>query len=167
MKQNSGEIEITSPPGAGSTFRIFLPLAVGQPEQLRDRKRSGKVRKGSETVLLVEDEEGVRGLVSNMLRTQGYKVHEAEHGLHALEVFAEHASEIQLLLTDVIMPKMSGRELAERLTARSPELKVMYMSGYTDDIVAREGVVFENTVLLHKPFTPEGLSRKLREVLGD
>jgi YesN/AraC family two-component response regulator len=94
-------------------------------------------------------------------------VYEAEHGWHALEVFSRYGSEIQLLLTDVIMPKMSGRELAERLKAKAPALKVVYMSGYTDDIIAREGVVFDNTFLLHKPFTLKGLTRKLREALGD
>ncbi|HEY3837399.1 MAG TPA: PAS domain-containing protein [Bryobacteraceae bacterium] len=166
VKQNLGEIEVTSPEGAGSTFRIFLPL-VNSPTPLRvEPKRAKPLPKGTETILLVEDEEGVRNLVSSMLRGQGYRVYEAEHGWHALEVFANHESEIQLLLTDVIMPKMSGRELAERLMAKSPSLKVIYMSGYTDDIVAREGVVFDNTILLHKPFTLEGLTRKLREALG-
>jgi signal transduction histidine kinase/CheY-like chemotaxis protein len=166
VKQNHGEIEVTSPSGAGSTFRVFLPLATAaQVVQPQDVKRDRQVPKGTETILLVEDEEGVRNLVSSMLRSQGYKVHEAEHGFHALEVFARHGDEIRLLLTDVIMPKMSGRELVERLRAKSPELKVVYMSGYTDDIVAREGVVFDNTILLHKPFTLEGLTRKLREAL--
>jgi two-component system cell cycle sensor histidine kinase/response regulator CckA len=167
VTQNHGEIEVSSPPGAGSTFRIFLPLAGGSPTSRPDRKRLAPIPKGTETVLLVEDEEGVRSLVSSMLKGQGYQVYEAGHGLHALEVFAKHGSEIQLLLTDVIMPKMSGRELAERLKAKSPALKVVYMSGYTDDIIAREGVVFDNTILLHKPFTLEGLTRKLREALGE
>jgi two-component system cell cycle sensor histidine kinase/response regulator CckA len=167
VTQNQGEIEVSSPPGAGSTFRIFLPLAGGPPVNRPERKRQTAISKGTETVLLVEDEDGVRNLVSNMLRGQGYTVYEAEHGWHALEVFSKYGSEIQLLLTDVIMPKMSGRELAERLKAKSPALKVVYMSGYTDDIVAREGVVFDNTILLHKPFTLEGLTRKLREALGE
>ena len=167
VKQNHGEIEVSSPPGAGSTFRIFLPLASSAPASRPERKRQDQIPRGSETILLVEDEEGVRNLVSSMLRGQGYRVYEAEHGWHALEVFSKYSSEIQLLLTDVIMPKMSGRELAERLRAKSPALKVVYMSGYTDDIVAREGVVFDNTVLLHKPFTLEGLTRKLREALGE
>ena len=167
VKQNLGEIEVSSPPGAGSTFRILLPLVSGASSQPQlAPKHQTRIAKGTETVLLVEDEEGVRSLVSSMLRTQGYQVYEAEHGWQALEVFAKHASEIQLLLTDVIMPKMSGRELAERLVAKSPALKVVFMSGYTDDIVAREGVVFDNTILLHKPFTLEGLTRKLREALG-
>ena len=115
----------------------------------------------------MEDEESVRNLVSNMLRGQGYLVYEAENGWRALDVFDTHASEIQLLSDDVIMPKMSGRELAERLTAKAPGLKVVFMSGYTDDIIAREGLVFDNTILLHKPFKLESLTRKLREALGD
>jgi PAS domain S-box-containing protein len=167
VKQNLGEIDVSSPPGAGSTFRIFLPLADGESVQSPETKRLKQIPRGTETILLVEDEEGVRNLVSAMLRGQGYQVYEAEHGAHALEVFANHGNEIQLLLTDVIMPKMSGRELAERLTAKSPRLKVVFMSGYTDDIVAREGVLFANTILLHKPFTLEGLTRKVREALGD
>jgi two-component system cell cycle sensor histidine kinase/response regulator CckA len=166
VKQNLGEIEVTSPPGVGSTFRIFLPLVSNATLLRVEPKRTKPLPKGTETILLVEDEEGVRNLVSNMLRSQGYQVYEAEHGWDALEVHAKHANEIHLLLTDVIMPKMSGRELAERLLAKSPGLKVVYMSGYTDDIVAREGVVFDNTILLHKPFTLEGLVRKLREALG-
>jgi CheY-like chemotaxis protein len=168
VQQNLGEIEVSSPSDAGSTFRVFLPVAsASAPAPRQETRREKLVARGAETILLVEDEEGVRNLVSGMLREQGYRVYEAEHGSHALEVFSEHHTEIQLLLTDVIMPKMSGRELAERLIARSPGLKVVYMSGYTDDIVAREGVVFEDTILLHKPFTPEGLARKLREALGD
>ena len=165
VKQNSGEIEVVSPSGAGSTFRIYLPLTDEEPTVRTPRKRQDELSKGTETILLVEDEDGVRNLVSSMLRAQGYRVYEAEHGMRALEVFGEHEKEIQLLLTDVIMPKMSGRELAQRLTARSPKLRVVYMSGYTDDIVAREGVVFDNTILLHKPFTVEKLTRKLREAL--
>jgi two-component system cell cycle sensor histidine kinase/response regulator CckA len=167
VKQNQGEIEVTSPQDAGSTFRVFLPIADTKPAPRPEPKKLRPVAKGTETVLLVEDEEGVRNLVSSMLRNQGYQVYEAEHGWHALEVFSKYGDEIQLLLTDVIMPKMSGRELAQRLTAKSPELKVVYMSGYTDDIIAREGVVFDNTILLHKPFTLEGLTRKLREALGE
>ena len=167
VKQNLGEIEVTSPPGAGSTFRIFLPLSSPTSIERSEPRPITKARTGTETILLVEDEEGVRNLVSSMLRGQGYQVYEAEHGGHALEVFARYGHEIQLVLTDVIMPKMSGRELAERLKAKSPGLKVVYMSGYTDDIVAREGVVFDNTILLHKPFTLEGLTRKIREALGD
>ena len=167
VKQNDGEIEVTSPTDAGSTFRIFLPLAEEKPSARVEAKKLKPLSKATETVLLVEDEEGVRNLVSSMLRSQGYHVYEAEHGWHALEVFSKYGKEIQLLLTDVIMPRMSGRELAQRLTAKSPQLKVVYMSGYTDDIVAREGVVFDDTILLHKPFTQEGLTRKLREALGD
>jgi len=165
VKQNGGEIEISSPADAGSAFRIHLPLTEEEPTPRADRKSQQAAPKGTETVLLVEDEESVRSLVSNMLRTQGYRVYEAEHGADALRVFADHAKEIELLLTDVIMPKMSGRELAQRLTAKKPGLKVVYMSGYTDDIVAREGVVFNDTILLHKPFTVEGLMKKLREAL--
>ncbi len=165
VKQNLGEIEVTSAGGEGSTFRIFLPLIEDRPVQPFQVIPRYPIAKGTETILLVEDEEGVRNLVASMLRDQGYRVYEADNGAHALEVFAQVGDEVELLLTDVIMPKMSGRELAQRLVAESPGLKVVYMSGYTDDIVAREGVVFDDTILLHKPFTIEGLSRKLREAL--
>jgi PAS domain S-box-containing protein len=167
VKQNQGEVEVSSPPGAGSTFRILLPVAAAPGARSAAPASATRFRRGSETILLVEDEEAVRGLVSSMLQSQGYRVLEAEHAARALEVFEQHEQEIQLLLTDVIMPRMSGHELAGRLRTKSPALKVVYMSGYTDDIVAREGLVFENTVLLHKPFTLEGLMGKLREAFGD
>ena len=166
VQQNQGEIEVSSEAGAGSTFQIFLPLASAA-ETDKPAAPTQNRRNGAETILLVEDEEGVRNLVSSMLRSQGYRVFEAEHGKHALEVFERHGREVELLLTDVIMPRMSGHELARRLKAQAPGLKVMYMSGYTDDIVAREGIVSENTVLLHKPFTLDGLLRKLHEAFGD
>jgi len=167
VQQNKGEIEVSSEAGAGSTFQIFLPL-VSAAETDKAAAAATQIRRNStETILLVEDEEGVRNLVSSMLRSQGYRVFEAEHGKHALEVFERHGKEVELLLTDVIMPRMSGHELARRLKAQAPGLKVMYMSGYTDDIVAREGIVSESTVLLHKPFTLDGLLRKLHEAFGD
>jgi PAS domain S-box-containing protein len=166
VQQNQGEIEVSSEAGAGSTFQIYLPLASAA-ETDKPATATPNRRNRAETILLVEDEEGVRNLVSSMLRSQGYRVFEAEHGKHALEVFERHGQEVELLLTDVIMPRMSGHELARRLKTQAPGLKVMYMSGYTDDIVAREGIVSENTVLLHKPFTLDGLLRKLHEAFGD
>ena len=123
------------------------------------------VRAGTETILLVEDELGVRQLVREMLHRLGYQIHEANTGADALRIFAQHQNTIDLLLTDVIMPQMSGRELAERLKALRPLLKVLYISGYTDDMLAHHGVLESNVYLLQKPFAPDELAKKLREVL--
>jgi CheY-like chemotaxis protein len=123
------------------------------------------VRAGTETILLVEDEPGVRQLVREMLHRLGYTILEAGGGSEALRIFEQHRGGIDLLLTDVIMPQMSGRDLAARLRTLQPALKVLYMSGYTDDMLAHHGVLEPNVYLLPKPFAPDELGAKLREVL--
>jgi CheY-like chemotaxis protein len=123
------------------------------------------VRAGTETILLVEDEPGVRQLVREMLHRLGYTILEAGGGFEALRIIERYQGAIDLLLTDVIMPQMSGRDLAERLRAVQPLLKVLYMSGYTDDMLAHHGVLEPNVYLLPKPFAPDELAKKLREVL--
>jgi CheY-like chemotaxis protein len=122
--------------------------------------------RGTETVLLVEDDEMVRDLARQVLETYGYRVLAAGGGREALKLCQSHRGDIHLLLTDVVMPDMSGRDLAERLREKCPRLKVLYMSGYTDDIIAHHGVLEPNMEFLEKPFTPEALARKVREVLG-
>jgi len=165
VKQSGGEIVVESEPGRGAIFNIYLPR-ITDPTQLAPSTAGERpVRAGTETILLVEDELGVRQLVHEMLRRLGYKIHEASNGADAVRIFAQHQNAIDLLLTDVIMPQMSGRELAERLKALRPTLKVLYISGYTDDMLAHHGVLESNVYLLQKPFAPDDLAKKLREVL--
>jgi len=123
-------------------------------------------QRGSETVLLVEDEDGVRALIRQVLHKQGYTVLEARHGGEALLHCERHKGPIELLLTDVVLEQMSGRELAERLCPMRSEMKVLYVSGYTDDAIIHHGVLNPGTAFLQKPFTTEALARKIREVLA-
>jgi two-component system, cell cycle sensor histidine kinase and response regulator CckA len=124
-----------------------------------------RISEGTETILLVEDDEMVRKLVNEVLDNEGYRLLEAANGVAALSICAQYEEPIHLLLTDVIMPEMSGRDLADRLAAVRPELKVLYMSGYTDDVIVHHGVLDEGTEFIQKPFTPDVLARKIREVL--
>ena len=125
-----------------------------------------RISEGTETILLVEDDEVVRKLVREVLDNEGYRLLEAPNGVAALSICAQYEEPIHLLLTDVVMPEMSGRELANRLAAVRPEVKVLYMSGYTDDVVLRSGVLAESSSFLQKPFTSAGLGIKIREVLA-
>jgi len=124
-----------------------------------------RISEGTETILLVEDDEMVRKLVNEVLDNEGYRLLEAANGVAALSICAQYEEPIHLLLTDVVMPEMSGRGLANRLAAVRPELKVLYMSGYTDDVIVHHGVLDEGTEFIQKPFTPDVLARKIREVL--
>lgn len=126
-----------------------------------------RMSEGTETILLVEDDETVRKFVNEVLESDGYRLLVASNGGAALSICAQYEEPIHLLLTDVFMPEMSGRELTNRLAAVRPELKVLYMSGYTDDVVAHHGVLPEGTAFLQKPFGADVLARKVREVLGD
>jgi len=164
VKAHGGHISVYSEVGVGTTFKILLPTA----QDLQSAPRSGEVRlapRGTETVLLVEDEESVRRLARIALEMQGYTVLEAGSGTEALRLAERHAGVIHLLVTDVVMPGMSGREVAEALRQRQSGLKVLYMSGYTDDAVVRHGIVEATDAFLQKPFTPLTLARKVRAVL--
>lgn len=164
VNQSGGSIWVYSEPGQGATFKIYLPRVDEPLDDLR-KEAAGEIPRGSETVLLVEDEETVRNLAVRVLAGLGYRVLEAPDGGVAFELGGQYREPIHLLLTDVVMPGMSGRELALRLLEIHPEAKVLYMSGYTDDAIVSHGVLSPGVGFIQKPFTLEGLSRKVREVL--
>ena len=167
VKQSGGFIWVYSEPGLGTTFKIYLPRVdvVAQNDGGGATSRASASERGIETVLLVEDAAAVRAVMHEALVRQGYTVLDAPTGAEALRIAANHAGPIHLLLTDVVMPGLSGRQLADRLAAVRPETKVLYTSGYTDDAVVRHGVLESGIAYLQKPFTMDGLARKVREVL--
>ena len=164
VSQAGGDIDVESEPGEGSRFRIYFPLAAGKAEEL-PLLPNDATPVGLETVLLVEDEPGVRALADAVLRKLGYKVLIADSGEAALGIWAEYRGSIDVLLTDVIMPRMSGSDLAHKLRQANPKLKILFMSGYTDDMIASHGILAGETQLIQKPFAAEALGRKLRSVL--
>jgi two-component system, cell cycle sensor histidine kinase and response regulator CckA len=164
IKQSGGFVWVESDTGKGATFRIFLPPVAEVPASRKARLEPARM-KGTETVLLVEDDRYVRSLVRRSLQSRGYTVLEAHSGEDALHVAQKHRGPINLLITDVVMPGMSGRELAEALTPLRPEMKTLYMSGYADDAILHHGVLDSGGALLQKPFSAEALARKVREVL--
>ena len=166
VRQSDGWIHVDSRPGEGSRFRIYLPRVAGVEALPEHRAAPAEVPGGVETVLVAEDQPEVRRLAMRILQSNGYQLLEASSGPEALELSRRHAGPIDLLVTDVIMPEMTGRELATRLRQSRPEIKVLYVSGYTADIIGREGVLDAEVAYLPKPFTPAQLSLKVREVLG-
>ena len=167
VKQSRGYIYLYSEPGMGTTFKVYLPAAEHAgtlPGKLSDAQQL--MSKNNETILLVEDETNVRSLAQMILKSCGYKILEAKSGDEALQICAQHKGPIDLLLTDVIMPGLNGHELATRLTSKYPDLQVLYMSGYTDDIITRHGILSEGTMFMSKPFSSEMLARKVHEVLN-
>jgi signal transduction histidine kinase len=165
VKQSGGYIEVESKPGRGAVFKIYFPCVDGAMEESATETVTADSIRGRETVLLVEDEPGVRRLVNETLRIHGYTVLEARHGIEALLTGAKHMGPIHLLLTDVVMPQMSGPEVAEKLSGVRPAVKVLYMSGYPDHPVFSKGGVDTERCFLQKPFTPNALAQKVREVL--
>jgi two-component system, cell cycle sensor histidine kinase and response regulator CckA len=165
VKQSGGHIWLYSEPGNGSTFKIYLPRATGAPLVRPSVTVPSLSTRGNETVLLVEDDDQVRAVAVGILRRHGYRVLEAPNAGEALMICEDHTATIHLLLTDVVLPRVSGRQLAERLTPLRPGMKVLYMSGYTDDSVLQHGILESNVEYLQKPITPEALTRKVREVL--
>ncbi len=166
IKQSGGYVLVQSEPRQGTTFRIYLPQVEEAAEPTGTARATQPENGGSETVLLVEDEESVRQLVRETLEAKGYRVIEAENGEVALQQLNELHEALDVLITDVVMPGMSGRELAARLSATHPHTRVLYLSGYTEDAIVHEGVLEPGTAFLQKPFTLQMLSRKVREVLG-
>lgn len=165
VKQSEGYIWVYSELGHGTTFKIYLPSVEDTAERGKGTSERLELFKGAETVLLVEDEELVRNLTAEILRESGYHVLEAKDGSAALMLAKQHDGEIQLMLTDVVMPQMSGRELAEQLATIRKDMRVLFMSGYTDDAIVLHGVLDEGTPFIGKPFSPNALARKVREVL--
>jgi PAS domain S-box-containing protein len=165
VKQSGGFIWVYSEPGQGTTFKIYLPRVEQPAEAVAPPAAPGKSLQGTETVLLVEDADPIRAVARKVLDRLGYTVLEAPNGEVALQVATRHQGPIHLLLTDVIMPELGGRRLADQLIALRPEVKVLYTSGYTDDAVVRHGVLNSGIAYLQKPFTPDALARKLRDVL--
>jgi DNA-binding response OmpR family regulator len=165
VKQNQGNIVVSSEPGSGSVFSIYLPRLAGAADIGAIETPMPRPSRGTETVLLVEDEPALRGMVRQMLETVGYRVIDAPDGLSAIHICDNRQHPVDLLVTDVVMPLLNGREVAKRLTRKWPEMKVIYMSGYTDDVIAYHGIADPSVNLIQKPFRLEALAAKIREVL--
>jgi PAS domain S-box-containing protein len=169
IKQNNGHILVYSEPDQGVTFKIYLPRAPQRDVSAAQPEEDQELPFGTEIILVVEDEPVVRDLMTRTLRQQGYQVLEAINGEDALRLAKEHTDfeKIQLLLTDVVMPRMGGKALADRLKATYPNLKVLYMSGYTDNAIVRHGILEPEVSFLQKPFAPNVLIRKVRQILDE
>jgi CheY-like chemotaxis protein len=167
VRQTGGGISVESELGKGSTFRIYLPLERSAVEQVKTVHAPLQPANNFETVLVAEDEEIVRELVCDVLAEQGYNVMCAMDGIEAMKKAKAHDGPIHLLITDVIMPHMNGQELAEQLTTERPDMKVLFVSGYSDNDIGDHGVINQGIDLLQKPFTPQALARKIRDVIQE
>jgi hypothetical protein len=165
VKQTGGDIWVYSEPGRGTTFKLYFPRVVG-PAAESAASETEKIEAATETILVVEDEKAVRDLTVKMLQKLGYKILAAGSGAEAIEISGAYSGHIALLLTDVVMPNMSGRQLADILSKSRPDMKVLHLSGYTENTVVHHGVIDSGVEFLPKPFSREVLAKKLREVLG-
>jgi two-component system, cell cycle sensor histidine kinase and response regulator CckA len=164
VTQSGGNIEVYSEVGIGTTFKIYLP-AVQEQVSRPSHQEPEPVSHGSETILLVEDEDTVREFGSLVLQGLGYKVLAAPGSVAAIRLMESRQEKVDLLVTDVVMPEMGGRKLAEALRSQDPGLKVLFMSGYTDDAIIRHGVLDADVAFLQKPYRPDSLAKKVRDVL--
>ena len=165
VKQSNGHIDVYSEPGLGTTFKIYLPVYTDDVAHEAVEAQPAAIRNGTEHILLVEDEEGVRRLTAQILRSSGYRVIEAANGSDGLKLIAEGDHEIDLLITDVVMPVMGGRQLTESVREKLPGVKVLFVSGYTEDSIIRHGILSSEAEFLQKPFTAIALKTKVRELL--
>jgi two-component system cell cycle sensor histidine kinase/response regulator CckA len=167
VKQSGGGVEVYSEPGKGTSVKVYLPR-IDQLKTIEPEALPAKAVRASETILLVEDEDLVRNLVRHTLQSEGYTILDAPNAEEARRISATHKRPIHLLITDVVMPKEGGRELAQSLALQRPAIKVLFMSGYTDQTVVASGLLNGEFHFIQKPFTPAALSRKVRDVLeGD
>jgi two-component system cell cycle sensor histidine kinase/response regulator CckA len=165
VKQSGGHVAVESEPRRGTTFKIYLPRDPQGAGTIQSTVTPRTCLNGTETVLLVEDEEGVRSLARTVLTQQGYRVLEASNGIDALRICEEYKDTIHLVATDDVMPQMSGRDLVERLQVQRTNIKVLYMSGYTDDAIMRHGVLNAEVPFLQKPYTPDMIAQTVRAAL--
>ncbi len=165
VKQSGGHIWVYSEVGKGSSFKIYLPRVAEPASEHEAALLPAGLARSEETILIAEDEDTVRALVREILQNKGYRVLEARHGGEALELSERYKGRIHLLVTDVVMPQMSGRELSERIHNAHPDMKVLYISGYTDNVMVPHGMLNEGAQFLQKPFAPEALARRVREML--
>ena len=165
VKQHNGHIYVYSEIGRGTTFKIYFPK-VKKTVADKDVQTLPSMEKGTETILVADDEASIRKLIRDTLEPLGYTIIEAADGEEAIALFNRTEAKIDMLLTDVIMPKMNGKKLAETLLAQSPQLKVLYMSGYTDNVIVHQGVLDNNVEFINKPLVPSILTKKIREVLA-
>jgi len=165
VKQNSGFINVYSEPGLGTAFKVYLPRYAGKTEKMHKKEPAEPADRGDETILLVEDEPAILEMTTMMLKRQGYTVLAASTPGEAIRLAEVHSGEISLLITDVVMPKMSGWDLAENLLTCYPKLKCLFMSGYTANVIARRGMLDVGVHFIQKPFAMADLAAKIREEL--
>ena len=168
VKQSKGHIWVDSKAGEGSSFKIYLPLMEETGRGKTKAYQNENIKGGTETILLVEDEQALRRMARKILEKFGYQIIEASNGGEALSIIAKKSRpQIDLVITDVVMPNMSGKDLATKLHNAYPELKILYTSGYTDDVIAQHGVLDEGVRFLQKPFLPSSLAEKVRDILDE
>ena len=166
VKQHEGNIWVYSEPDRGTTFKVYLPVVAGAVVATPGDEKPCTGQARSETILVVEDNNQVRLLAGNILKRQGYNLHLADNGAAALALLAANHGAVDLLLTDVVMPDINGRDLFDKVSEQYPAVRVLYMSGYTNEVIAQRGVLDEGVSFIQKPFTIQGLTAKVREVLA-